>query len=197
VYQRPHPPLWYPTTNPNSIPRLGEQGYNVLFGFGFNSPSLDVVREQATIFFENYRASAARGSTRYALAGVTPKFGLMRHVFVAATDEQARAQARQAFADHHDSFTYLWRQSGSERFSEPIDFDQLIDDGKLYVGSPETVTSLVTEAFEAGNVNYLAGSFAWGSLPIESSLQSLRRFRDEVIPAVRDAVGAEVPNVRR
>src|SRR5689334_16977092 len=33
--QQPHPPLWYPTSNPASIPRLGEQGYNVIFGFGF------------------------------------------------------------------------------------------------------------------------------------------------------------------
>src|SRR3954470_24751748 len=27
--QRPHPPLWYPTSNPASIPRLGDEGYNV------------------------------------------------------------------------------------------------------------------------------------------------------------------------
>ena len=31
VRQRPHPPLWYPTSNPASIPRLGEEGYNVVF----------------------------------------------------------------------------------------------------------------------------------------------------------------------
>ena len=37
VHQRPHPPLWYPTSNAASIPRLGDEGYNVLFGFGFAS----------------------------------------------------------------------------------------------------------------------------------------------------------------
>src|SRR3954451_15518422 len=37
--QRPHPPLWYPTSNPASIPRLGDEGYNVIFGFGFVSPA--------------------------------------------------------------------------------------------------------------------------------------------------------------
>ena len=44
VRQRPHPPLWYPTSNAASIPRLGQEGYNVIFGFGFFSPPLEVVR---------------------------------------------------------------------------------------------------------------------------------------------------------
>src|SRR3954471_22535093 len=75
VRQRPHPPLWYPTSNPASIPRLGDEGYNVIFGFGFVSPPLDVVREQSKLFFEHFRASAERGEVRYGLPGVTPRFG--------------------------------------------------------------------------------------------------------------------------
>jgi hypothetical protein len=39
-------------------------------------------------------------------------------------------------------------------------------------------------------VNYVAGSFAWGSLEPDTSLRSLRLFRDEVVPAVRRAVPA-------
>jgi len=100
VHQRPHPPLWYPTSNPASIQRLGEQGYNVLFGFGFVSPPLDVVREQSKIFFERFRAAVECGTARYALPGVTPRFGLMRHVLVAPTDEEALELAAPAFADH-------------------------------------------------------------------------------------------------
>ena len=193
VHQRPHPPLWYPSSNPASIPRLGEQGYNVLFGFGFASPPLDVVREQSKIFFERFRASAARGTVRYGLPGVTPRFGLMRHVFVAPTDEEAQALARPAFADHYDSFTHLWRKAGSERFSQPLDVDQLLTEGKIYVGSPQTVAGLIAEAVDAGGVNYLAGSFAWGSLDPDASLRSLQLFRDEVIPAVHRAAPERSP----
>ena len=188
VFQRPHPPLWYPTSNPASIPRLGEQGYNVLFGFGFVSPPLDVVREQSTVFFDRFRASSENGTVRYGLPGVTPRFGLMRHVFVAATDDEARALARPAFDDHYDSFTHLWRKAGSERFSGPIDLDDLIAEGKAYVGSPQTVADMITGAVTAGDVNYLAGAFAWGSLSTDDSLRSLRLFRDVVIPAVRQAL---------
>jgi hypothetical protein len=47
----------------------------------------------------------------------------------------------------------------------------------------------VAEAVTAGDVNYIAGAFAWGSLDPETALRSLRLFRDEVVPAVRRAAG--------
>jgi alkanesulfonate monooxygenase SsuD/methylene tetrahydromethanopterin reductase-like flavin-dependent oxidoreductase (luciferase family) len=190
VRQKPHPPLWYPTSNPDSIPRLGEQGYNVIFGFGFFSPPLAVVREQSRLFFERFRASAERGEVRYGLPGVTPRFGLMRHVLVAPTDDEALALLRPAFADHHANFTHLWRLHGDERRSAPVDVDRLLEEGKLYAGSPETVARQVAEAVVGGEVNYVAGAFSWGSLDAETSLRSLRLFRDEVIPAVRRVVSA-------
>lgn len=185
VHQRPHPPLWYPTSNAASIPRLGDEGYNVLFGFGFASPPLEVVREQSRVFFSHFRESAARGGIRYSLPGSPPRFGMMRHVLVAETDEAAIALARPAFAAHYESFTHLWRVHGSDRFTGPLDFDQLVAEHKLFVGSPETVAAQVARARAVGEVNYFAGAFAWGSLDVETVLASLRLFRDEVIPAVR------------
>ncbi|MGY1620763.1 LLM class flavin-dependent oxidoreductase [Geodermatophilus sp. SYSU D00965] len=185
VFQRPHPPLWYPTSNAASIPRLGDEGYNVLFGFGFASPPLEVVREQSRVFFTHFRESAERGGVRYSLPGRTPRFGMLRHVFVAPTDEEAAAIARPAFDAHYESFTHLWRLHGSERFTGPVDFDRLVAERKLFVGSPQTVAAQVTEAVTVGEINYLAGAFAWGSLDVETVLSSVRLFRDEVVPAVR------------
>jgi alkanesulfonate monooxygenase SsuD/methylene tetrahydromethanopterin reductase-like flavin-dependent oxidoreductase (luciferase family) len=189
VVQRPHPPLWYPTSNAASIPRLGDEGYNVLFGFGFVSPPLEAVREQSRVFFDRYRQAAAGGAVRYGLPGRTPRFGMLRHVLVAPTDEEAMALARPAFAAHHESFTHLWRLHGSDRHTGPADLDQLVAERKVFVGSPGTVAEQVTEAVTVGEVNYLAGAFAWGSLDLEPVLGSVRLFRDEVVPAVRAAAG--------
>jgi alkanesulfonate monooxygenase SsuD/methylene tetrahydromethanopterin reductase-like flavin-dependent oxidoreductase (luciferase family) len=189
VFQRPHPPLWYPTSNAASIPRLGDEGYNVLFGFGFASPPLAAVREQSRVFFEHFRRSAEHGGVRYGLPGRTPRFGMLRHVLVAPTDEEAAAIARPAFDAHYESFTHLWRLHGSERFTGPVDVDQLVAERKLFVGSPETVAAQVTEAVTIGEINYLAGAFAWGSLDADTVLSSLRLFRDEVVPAVRSGIG--------
>jgi alkanesulfonate monooxygenase SsuD/methylene tetrahydromethanopterin reductase-like flavin-dependent oxidoreductase (luciferase family) len=187
VHQRPHPPLWYPTSNAASIPRLGDEGYNVLFGFGFASPPLEVVREQSRVFFDSFRESAARGGVRYSLPGVTPRFGMLRHVLVAESDEAARELARPAFDAHYESFTHLWRVHGSDRFTGPADFDALVAEHKLFVGSPETVAAQVARAREVGEINYFAGAFAWGSLEVETVLSSVRLFRDEVVPAVRSS----------
>ena len=191
VVQRPHPPLWYPTSNAASIPRLGDEGYNVLFGFAFTSPPLEVIREQSRVFAARYRESAARGGVRYALPGRTPRFGILRHVLVAPTDDEALALARPAFADHHASFTHLWRRAGDERFSGPADVDRLVEERKLFVGSPETVAAQVTEAVSIGGINHLAGAFAWGSLELAPVLDSVRLFRDEVAPAVRAALARD------
>jgi alkanesulfonate monooxygenase SsuD/methylene tetrahydromethanopterin reductase-like flavin-dependent oxidoreductase (luciferase family) len=188
--QRPHPPLWYPTSNPDSIPRLGEEGFDVLFGFAFVSPPLDVVREQSRVFRAHHREALARGAVRYGLPGRRPRFGMMRHVLVARTDEEALALARPAFADHHASFTHLWRRAGSERHAGPADLDRLVAEGRVFIGSPETVAARVTEAVTVGEVDHLAGAFAWGSLDVVPVLESLRLFRDEVAPAVRAAVGS-------
>jgi alkanesulfonate monooxygenase SsuD/methylene tetrahydromethanopterin reductase-like flavin-dependent oxidoreductase (luciferase family) len=185
VRQRPHPPLWYPTSNPDSIPRLGERGYHVLFGFGFVAPPLDVVREQSRIFFENFHAARATGAASYAVPGSTPRFGIMRHVLVAPTDEEAMALARPAFATHFDAFAHLWRRNGSERFAEPMDLDQLVADGRMFVGSPATVATRIAAAVDGTHVNYVAAAFSWGSLAHEAQLRSLRLFRDEVVPALR------------
>jgi alkanesulfonate monooxygenase SsuD/methylene tetrahydromethanopterin reductase-like flavin-dependent oxidoreductase (luciferase family) len=185
VRQRPHPPLWYPTSNPESIPRLGERGYHVLFGFGFVAPPLEVLREQSRVFFENFHAARAAGASSYATGGRTPRFGIMRHVLVAPTDEEAMALARPAFAEHFDAFAHLWRRNGSDRFAEPMDLDQLVADGRVFVGSPDTVAERITAAIDGTHVNYVAAAFSWGSLEQSVQLRSLRLFRDEVAPVLR------------
>ena len=38
-YQRPYPPLWYPTSNPGTIPWVAENGYQLLLSF--NTPTLE------------------------------------------------------------------------------------------------------------------------------------------------------------
>ncbi|MCO1653795.1 LLM class flavin-dependent oxidoreductase [Pseudonocardia humida] len=193
VHQRPHPPLWYPTSNPASVPRLGERGYSVLFGFGFAAPAAEVVREQREVFLAGFRAARERGAATYRGPRDEPRFGIMRHVLVAPTDAEAAALARPAFADHYASFAHLWRAHGSDRFTTTPDVEALAAEGRFLLGSPRTVAGQVAAAVGATGVDYLAGAFAWGSLDPAVSLRSLRLFRDEVVPAVRTALAAGSP----
>lgn len=190
--QRPHPPLWYPTSNPDSIPRLAQEGYNTIFGFGFTSPPLEDIRTQSRVFFDRHTNARRREQPERGSPGQPPRFGILRHVFVAETDTAAMRTARAAFADHYDSFVYLGRRAGDGRFPASVDFDDLVSTGKVCVGSADTVAGQLSEAVTVGELNYLAASFMWGTLGVEQALASLRLFRDHVIPAVREAA-AVVP----
>jgi alkanesulfonate monooxygenase SsuD/methylene tetrahydromethanopterin reductase-like flavin-dependent oxidoreductase (luciferase family) len=194
AHQRPHPPLWYPTSNPGSVPRLGELGYNVLFGFGFVAPPAEVVREQREVFAACFHAARERGGGAFCAPRATPRFGIMRHVLVAPTDAEAVELARAAFADHYASFAHLWRANGSDRFTTTPDVEALAAEGRFLLGSPRTVADQIGAAVTATGVNYLAGAFAWGSMDPGVSLRSLRLFRDEVVPAVRAATSAAAPS---
>lgn len=170
-------PVWYPTSNPESIQRTAENGQNTIFGFAFKSPSLPVIREHSDLFADVHSATLPDSPL--------PRFGVLRHVVVADTDERAFEIAERAFVDHYDNFTWLWRKMGSEQPARP-DLRRLVDEHLFFVGSPESVTAQVAHVVEVGGVNYLAGAFSWGTLSREDALRSIDLFDTEVIPAVRE-----------
>jgi alkanesulfonate monooxygenase SsuD/methylene tetrahydromethanopterin reductase-like flavin-dependent oxidoreductase (luciferase family) len=116
-----------------------------------------------------------------------PKYGIVRHVYVAETDAQALQEARGAFADFIYNFNYLRMVNGDAggRAAYLADFDARRKEGLHIVGSPETVAHQVQEHVRITGTNYFVGSFFFGSLTREQTLRSLRLFAEEVIPAVR------------
>jgi alkanesulfonate monooxygenase SsuD/methylene tetrahydromethanopterin reductase-like flavin-dependent oxidoreductase (luciferase family) len=174
------PQFWYPTSNPQSIPGLAEHGFNTIFGFGFASPPLEAIREHRDRFF----AAREQADREHNALGARPRFGMLRHVFVADTDAEAMQLAEAAFVDHYRSFTHLWVKAGSDRFSAKLDLNELVATNRFFVGSPEAVTEQVAHAVAVSGVNYVAGAFAWGSLSAQAASQSLTLFNDKVIPNV-------------
>jgi len=183
--QKPNPPLWYPTTHPESIPRLAKDGYNTLFGFAWFSPSAEEIGKVSEQYFAGVAHAQSTGGQRYATGG-TPRFGTMRHVLVAETDEEALATAKPALDDFNGNFTYLMRkynQLGDRPAT--LDFDGLRRNSKVLIGSVSTVVDLLVELIETGQLNYFAGVFAWGSLTTQQTLTSVDLFQTQVIPQVR------------
>ncbi|WP_308492735.1 LLM class flavin-dependent oxidoreductase [Microbacterium terrisoli] len=170
---------WYPTSNPDSIRQAALNGQNTIFGFAFRSPGVDVIRERRDIYFDTRAGLASNGRD--------PRFGVLRHVCVAATEAQAWDRAEAAFADHYDNFTWLWRQHGVDQPPQP-DLRQLVADHLFFVGSPDDVTAQVAHVVEATGVNYVAGAFSWGSLSVADALTSIDLFDTQVIPAVLERV---------
>jgi alkanesulfonate monooxygenase SsuD/methylene tetrahydromethanopterin reductase-like flavin-dependent oxidoreductase (luciferase family) len=182
--QLPHPPLWYPTSNPQSVARLGPQGINTILGFSFRSPTV----EQTRLCRDEYFAGVADAPPGTAMGGAgqpEPRFGIMRNVYVGESDRDARDCAVGAMEVFHEQFTALWRRYGDPGFIGPPDFARAIDEGKVIAGSAAAVRAQLTGMLRATGCNHFAGAFAFGSLSQAQARSSLRRFAEDVAPALR------------
>jgi alkanesulfonate monooxygenase SsuD/methylene tetrahydromethanopterin reductase-like flavin-dependent oxidoreductase (luciferase family) len=177
--QKPYPPLWYPTSNPDTIPWVAEQGYNTLWSF--NTPTLAETRRRLELYQEHFPLS--RRNPRHVNPHLKhPTYGIVRKVYVADTDQQALGVAREAFPRFRDNFTFLWEIHGEPKFRESMgDFDECLERGVLFAGSPATVRERLTAFLEGTGGNYFGACFAWGNLTSEQVMRSMALFTEEVI----------------
>jgi alkanesulfonate monooxygenase SsuD/methylene tetrahydromethanopterin reductase-like flavin-dependent oxidoreductase (luciferase family) len=180
--QRPYPPLWYPTDNTNSIQWLAEEGFNTITHY----PPMATMRDLFDLYKRVWKEHCS--NPKRLNAHVTdPKYGIVRHLYVAETDAQARSEAKAAFADFIDNFNYLRLVNGdtSGRAAYLADFEARLAEGLHIVGSPETVKTRVQEHLRITGSNYFVGSFFFGTLTREQTLRSMRLFAEEVMPTFR------------
>jgi alkanesulfonate monooxygenase SsuD/methylene tetrahydromethanopterin reductase-like flavin-dependent oxidoreductase (luciferase family) len=181
-YQRPYPPLWYPTDNPDSITWLAQEGLNTITHY----PPMTRMRELFDLYkrvWQQHRTNPSRLNAHV----LEPKYGIVRHVYVAETDAQALHEARAAFADFIYNFNYLRMVHGdtSGRAAYLADFDARLAEGLHVVGSPDTVKRQIQEHLQITGSNYFVGSFFFGTLTREQTLRSLGLFAQDVMPAFR------------
>jgi alkanesulfonate monooxygenase SsuD/methylene tetrahydromethanopterin reductase-like flavin-dependent oxidoreductase (luciferase family) len=179
-YQRPYPPLWYPTDNTNSITWLAQEGLNTITHY----PPMTTMRELFDLYkrvWQEHKTNPARLNAHVP----EPKYGIVRHVYVAETDAQALKEAKAAFADFIYNFNYLRTVNGdtSGRAAYLADFEARLADGLHVVGSPDTVKQQVQEHLQITSSNYFVGSFFFGTLTSEQTMRSMRLFAEEVMPA--------------
>ena len=182
-FQTPYPPLWYPTDRPESIQWLAQEGINTITHY---APMLKM-RENFELYKETWKQHHAK-TGRLNAHVPDPKFGIVRHVYLAESDAQALKEAKEAFSSFINNFNYLRLSHGdtSGRAEYLSDFEGRMEDGLHIVGSPDTVRAKVKEQLEATGCNYFVGSFFFGTLTTEQALNSLRLFSQEVMPAFRN-----------
>ena len=199
--QLPHPPFWY-AGNPEKAGRLGMN----FIGAG----SINGIARASKVYRESLATAKADGNVA-AVALEEPLFGGMKHLFVAPTDEEARARALQAYAAYRTHFakptpvnpvaldrsSQAWQTAArrSASFRDEANRDVLqsgpaaldpakaLELGALLAGSPATVRRYVREYTDRSEANYFVGSFQWGDLTHAEASESLRLFTDEVAPS--------------
>ena len=175
--QRPHPPLWFATSNPDGAGWPAENGVSLV-----TSGPVEAVRALT----DAYRAA-------HAAAGVTgpmPRLGMNRFIYVGATDAEAREIAACAYPVWQKNIMRLWNRHNSQprdaRFVET--FEELEAEGIGIAGAPATVAAEIRRQYEAAGITTLLCRFAFGDLSLEESLNSINLFADEVMPALEDIV---------
>ncbi len=183
--QAPRPPVWYPSSNPESVPLLGKRGINTILGFSFRSPTIEVTRLRRDEYFAGV-ADAAPGTVMGGAGAPTPRFGIMRNIYVGESDRHARERVIEAMDVFYAQFTALWRHHGDDRLLAAQDFARAIDEGRVIAGSTATVRAKLAEILQASGCNHFAGAFAFGSLSYAEARSSLARFSTEVAPTLRN-----------
>jgi alkanesulfonate monooxygenase SsuD/methylene tetrahydromethanopterin reductase-like flavin-dependent oxidoreductase (luciferase family) len=170
--QKPHPPLWYGASTPESVERPARHGMNVVA----NSSA-----ETARGLVERYWQVFQQGSVK------EPKVGFNRHIVIADTDDAAMAIAKRAYRRWHASFMKLWLDHGTKPIglSYPAEFDGEGHNGRAIAGSPQTVLRALQAQIDESGVNYIVCRLAFGDLTFDESRRSAELFAEHIMPRLR------------
>ncbi len=176
------PAYWYGSSNAIGATWAGENGLHFCANGG---------PEFAKANIDAYRAALAkRGGVEHPKAEFPggAAIGQMRHIYVADTDEEARAVAKPAMEHHTASLNWIRKRNSADQLAARLNvhrsekFEDWESQGMVVAGSPETVVRELTRQTEFLGVNYLVLYMFFGTLSLPQAMRSLQLFRTEVMP---------------
>ena len=178
-YQKPYPPLWYASNNIETVPWMAQHSFNTCTVFADNAG----VKAHYDLYKQVWQSE--RMSDGLNSHVTVPKLGLVRHMYIADNDEQARVEAKAAYQTWFHNIDYLWAKNGLDRLGAMRDFDALEAKNVIIVGTPSNVEERVQRAIDETGINYFCPIFAWGGLAPDQVVRCMGLFVDEVMPNLR------------
>ena len=176
--QKPWPPLWFPSSNKDSIDFTARHGYHT---------ALICRPGEARPLFEQYRETWQRHRNdpgRHNAHVAEPFLAKTQHLVIADTDREAREagiKAYETWAGHMHHLTRKHARPDVMKLDDPFAADSV---QRLMAGSPQSVLPQLQEVVRETGMNYLMCVFSFGSLPPQTALRSLELFSKEVMPAL-------------
>ncbi len=187
--QRPHPPIWWETRDPETLEYLAAEGFSA--GYFVLMPRSDVAPRYRE-FLEHWKAAGHAHKPRLAYWSI---------VYVDETDEIALAKALPHALESLALFFSVGKGASQantvklfEDRGEPgaaelvknlLDPDYLLENNLVFIGSPETVAQKIEAAAQEGVFNTLFCELNFGRLPEADLMRSIRLMGEEVIPKLR------------
>ena len=176
--QRPYPPLWFPSSNRDSIEFTARHGYHtaLIARLADCKPLFDQYRE----IWERHKNDPGRHNAHVAL----PFLAKTQHIVIADTDAEAERIGLQAFETWKSHMHHLTRKNGRP---DVMKIDPYAADSaqRLVAGSPRTVLEKVQDVLRVTGANYLLCIFSFGDIAPEHALRSLDLFSREVMPKLK------------
>jgi len=176
-YQRPYPPLWFPSSNRESIEFTARHGYHTAF-IGKHAdckPLFERYRE----LWEKHRNDPGRHNAHVA----APFLARTQHLVVADTDAEAEKLGLQAYETWAGHIHHLTRKIGRPDVHKTTPYDE--DSAqRLIAGAPRTVLQKLQEMLRLTGASYLLCIFSFGELAPEDAMRSLELFAREVKPGL-------------
>ena len=180
-YQKPYPPLWFPTSNPESIEFTARHGYHT---------ALLARADQCKPLFDQYRAIWEKHKNeagRHNAHVARPFLGKTQHMVIAENEAEAKRLGEQAHAKWASRIHHLMHKVGRPEHhkTDPYAPDTV---QPLVTGTPRIVLEKVQAMLEKTSANYLLCIFSYGDLAPQHAMRSLELFTREVMPKLH-AVG--------
>lgn len=173
--QRPYPPLWFPSSNRDSIDFTARHGYHTAFlgKLADCKPLFERYRE----LWEKHRNDPGRHNAHVA----APFLAKTQHLVIAENAAEAKRLGEQAHAAWNAHIHHLTRKLGRPDVhnTEAYSADSA---HPLVTGTPEQVAEQLAALIRATGINYLLCVFSFGDLAPEHALRSLELFTTEVMP---------------
>jgi alkanesulfonate monooxygenase SsuD/methylene tetrahydromethanopterin reductase-like flavin-dependent oxidoreductase (luciferase family) len=187
--QRPYPPIWWETRDPETLEYLAAEGFSA--GYFVLMPRKEVAPRYRK-FLEQWKAAGHAHKPRLAYWSI---------VYVDETDEAALAKALPHALEALSLFFTVGKgasqantvklfegrgeHGAAELVQHLLDPDYLFDNNLIFIGSPDTVASKIEAAAQEGVFNTLFCELNFGQLPQQDLMRSIRLMGEEVIPKLR------------
>ena len=190
--QKPHPPIWIPSQGSReTVEWAAQRRYPYLMVYS----ALDSIKR----IFDEYRECARRAGYE----APPGQFGWMTLIYVAETDQQARAEAEPhaqwlfrrglknppeyLFPPGYMTVPSMLRQIQMKDKLEfgKRTFEELEEQGYIVAGSPETVVERVRAIHARLGFGILTGLLQFGTMPHDLTIRNMELFARKVMPQLR------------
>lgn len=178
--QQPHPPLWYAGTDARASYWAGQHGMSLAVGF---APLRDLV--PATAAFKAGRQALADDTERSDLPG-GGRIALMRHIYVAESDDQAFSEMRSDLARLTDLDPGGRDRSPEQRNADAdAELQRLLDNEMFIAGGPATVADRIRLAEQGLGLDLILANVYAAGIDDKRVRRTMRLLATEV----RDFLG--------